>query len=81
MGDVYAPLLRVITVERSKTCGSGTHSGFIHTHYFPIQDHSSTIIRVAIYNEAGVLVNFLSGKVVIAFHFRAIVKGRDGLSG
>lgn len=79
MGDDYAHLLRAILLKRAKTCVSGIHSEFIHTHFFPLQDNSCTIISVVIYSKAGVLVKLLSGKVVISLHLHPIVKRHDGL--
>lgn len=81
VGDVNAPLLRVLPLNRAKTRGDGTHSEFIHTHYIPLQDKNCTIIRIAIYNEIGTIIKFSSGRVVVTLHFRPIIEGRNGISG
>ena len=67
-GDVVVPVLRTITVKGEH--GSYVSKNFERPHYVPLKRKIFDTISINIRDEAGDLVAFEHGKVIITLHFR-----------
>lgn len=80
VGDVTAPLLRVVPVDYTPVRAAHVFAEFKRAHYVPLRSTRCNIIRILIYNEVGEKMQFKYGRVVVTLHFRPIIKNRDGLT-
>ena len=67
-GDVVVPVLRTVTVKGEH--GSYVSKNFERPHYVPLNKNIFDTISINIRDEAGDLVVFEHGKVIITLHFR-----------
>lgn len=67
-GDVVVPVLRTVTVKGKH--GSYISKNFERPHYVPLNQKIFDTISINIRDEAGDLVAFEHGKVIITLHFR-----------
>ena len=67
-GDVVVPVLRTVTVKGEH--GSYVSKNFEGPHYVPLNKKFFDTISINIRDEAGDLVAFEHGKVIITLHFR-----------
>ena len=67
-GDVVVPVLRTVTVKGEH--GSYVSKNFERPHYGPLDKKIFDTIGINIRDEAGDLVAFEHGKVIITLHFR-----------
>lgn len=68
IGDVQAPLLRIITVRGQD--GGMIHELFDRPHYVPILRKNFQTIEIVIRTHSGQLVSFARGKLIVKLHFR-----------
>ena len=66
--DVVVPVLRTVTVKGEH--GSYVSKNFERPHYVPVNKKIFDTISINIREEAGDLVAFEHGKVIITLHFR-----------
>lgn len=71
VGDVLAPLLRVVPIDSTKRF-SDQYVDFTNIQYIPIANFSSDLINVLIRQDNGEEVPFTSGKVVLTVHIRKV---------
>ena len=67
-GDVVVPVLRTVTVKGEH--GNYVSKNFERPHYVPLNKKIFDTISINIRDEAGDLVAFEHGKVIITLHFR-----------
>ena len=67
-GDVVVPVLRTVTVKGKH--GSYVSKNFERPHYVPLNKKMFDTISINIRDEAGDLIAFKHGKVIITLHFR-----------
>ena len=67
-GDVVVPVLRTVTVKGEH--GSYVSKNFERPHYVPLNNKNFDTISINIRDEAGDLVAFEHGKVIITLHSR-----------
>ena len=67
-GDVVVPVLHTVTVKGEH--GSYVSKNFERPHYVPLNKKIFDTIGINIRDEAGDLVAFEHGKVIITLHFR-----------
>ena len=67
-GDVVVPILRTVTVKGEH--GSHVSKNFERPHYVPLNKKVFDTISINIRDEAGDLVAFEHGKMIITLHFR-----------
>ena len=67
-GDVVVPVLRTVTVKGEH--GSYVSKNFERPHYVPLNNKIFDTISINIRDEAGDLVAFEYGKVIVTLHFR-----------
>ena len=67
-GDVVVPVLRTVTVKGEH--GNYVSKNFERPHYVPLNKKMFDTISINIRDEAGDLVAFKDGKVIITLHFR-----------
>ena len=67
-GDVVVPVLCTVTVKGEH--GSYVSKNFERPHYVPLNKKIFDTISINIRDEAGDLVAFEHGKVIITLHFR-----------
>ena len=67
-GDVVVPIFRTVTVKGEH--GSYVSKNFERPHYVPLNKNIFDTISINIRDEAGDLVAFEHGKVIITLHFR-----------
>jgi hypothetical protein len=70
IGDIMAPLLRVVPVETYGHSYKVVHKEFRNVHFHNVRNTKTDIIHVRITNDQGRTVNFDGGKVVINLQFR-----------
>lgn len=68
VGDVQAPLLKIVKVEGKD--GDVVNAHFVRPHYVPINRQHFQTIHVETRLNSGELVPFESGKVFLVLHFR-----------
>lgn len=68
VGDVLAPLLRVVPIVGTRN--EVNYHEFSTVHYQPVTNYSSELIRVKIARDNGRDIRFFGGKVVVNLHFR-----------
>ena len=73
VGDVSAPLLRIVPTNPKKAGMVITHS-YQMPHYMPIKTNYIDTIQIDIRSDFGEKVPFQSGKVVVKLHFRSTRK-------
>jgi hypothetical protein len=71
LGDVAAPLLRVI--DASGQHGENIHRIYNPARYVPVRLHSFDSININIRTDLGEIVPFETGNVVVTLHFRPVV--------
>ena len=71
VGDVSAPLLRIVPIENGGRF-SDAYKEFRNIHYIPISNTSTDLVHVLIRDDTGAEVPFRSGKVVITLHFKQV---------
>ena len=67
-GDVVVPVLHTVTVKGEH--GSYVSRNFERSHYVPLNKKVYDMISINIRDEAGDLVAFEHGKVIITLHYR-----------
>ena len=67
IGDVLAPLLRIVPVEGAD--GQHVNRSFLHPQYIPVDRKVFEMIEVNIRHDTGGSVPFESGKVLLTHHF------------
>ena len=67
-GDVVVPVLRTVTVKGEH--GSYVSKNFKRPHYVPLNKKIFDTISINIRDEAGDLVAFEHGNVIVTLHFR-----------
>ena len=67
-GDVVVPVIGTVTVKGEH--GSYVSKNFERAHYVPLDKKIFDIISINIRDEAGDLVAFEHGKVIVTLHFR-----------
>ena len=65
IGDVTAPILRVLSFE-SKRENNHLHQEFVNVHYVPV---AKSFIDISIKGDTGENVPFISGKTLVKLHF------------
>ena len=73
VGDVSAPLLRIVPTNPKKAGLVVTHS-YQMPHYMPVKTNYIDTIQMDIRSDFGEKVPFQSGKVVVKLHFRSTRK-------
>lgn len=68
LGDITAPILRVVPFKRSD--GKHSHHEFLNLHYLPVARSEMDTISVHIRGDTGRLVQFTGGKSMVKLHFR-----------
>lgn len=68
IGDIQAPLLRIITVRGHD--GDMIHELYDRPHYVPILRKNFQTIEIVIRTHTGNLVSFARGKLIVKLHFR-----------
>lgn len=68
VGDIFAPLLRIVNVEGSYP--NIIDKTFDFPHYVPILVKNISEIEINIKDDQNNFVNFITGKVIIKLHFR-----------
>ena len=71
VGDVTAPLLRVVPIK-SESRFLDAHTEFMNIHYIPVPNTNTDLVTVLIRTDSGEPVPFTGGKVVLTVHFRQI---------
>ncbi|MEW8547093.1 MAG: hypothetical protein AB2693_26560 [Candidatus Thiodiazotropha sp.] len=69
LGDVTAPILRVVPFNTSKT-SQQSHKEFVNMHYVPVAKSFIDQVHISIRGDAGQAVPFSHGKTLIKLHFR-----------
>ena len=69
IGEVMAPILRVIPFKSSKH-SQQSHRKFVNVHYVPVAKSYIHQVRTSIKGDSGKDILFSSGKTLIKFHFR-----------
>ena len=73
VGDVLAPLLRIINVDnRQYVSGSNVVKVFTHPHYVPVLKREFQQVEIDIRDDSGFYVPFTKGKLSVSLHFRKI---------
>ncbi|MEW8546517.1 MAG: hypothetical protein AB2693_23630, partial [Candidatus Thiodiazotropha sp.] len=73
LGDVTAPILRVVPFEPSKR-SQQSHTEFVNMHYVPVAKSYIDQVHVSIKGDTGKDIQFSSGKTLIKLHFRRRIK-------
>nr|DAC81379.1 TPA_asm: penton [Parasteatoda house spider adintovirus] len=68
VGDVVAPLLRILTVKGED--GEMVHAQFDRPHYLPLSRKHIESIEIVIRTHSGRYVSFERGKLIVKLHFR-----------
>lgn len=68
VGDVTAPILRVVPFSRHSTLNF--HQEFLNLHYVPVAKSFIDQIHISIKGETGDNIPFITGKTLIKLHFR-----------
>ena len=68
VGDVYAPLLRIVTVKGQD--GEMVHELYDRPHYIPLIRKKFQSIEIVIRTHLGRLVSFDRGRLIVKLHFR-----------
>lgn len=69
LGDVVAPILRVVPFQSSKHSRQ-SHKEFVNVHYVPVSKSYIHQVRISIKGDNGKDILFSSGKTLIKLHFR-----------
>ena len=70
VGDIEAPILRVIPFESTKKDSNHVHKEFVNLHYVPLTKSGFDEIGINIRGDTGQLAQFVGGKSMIKLHFR-----------
>ena len=68
LGDIYAPLLRVITI--SSHFGERVHKQFRQLYYHDVAVNTINSIEISLRNDQGEQFQFQYGKSIVTLHFR-----------
>ncbi len=68
MGDTRAPLLRILNVEGMH--GETISKSYKNPHYIPLKQKLVDMIEIAITDDTGQSIPFVSGRVIATLHFR-----------
>ncbi|MEW8546192.1 MAG: hypothetical protein AB2693_21955, partial [Candidatus Thiodiazotropha sp.] len=69
VGDVTAPILRVVPFETSKR-SHHTHQEFVNLHYVPVARSFIDQVHISIKGDTGDDIPFITGKTLVKLHFR-----------
>ena len=69
VGDITAPILRVVPFEISKR-SHHSHQEFVNLHYVPVAKSFIDQVHVSIKGDTGIDIPFITGKSLIKLHFR-----------
>lgn len=74
VGDVFAPLLRIVNVDTSRYL-SDTHGVeiFTHPHYVPLVKREFQSVEIDIRRHLGTYLPFVRGQLNVKLHFRRVV--------
>ena len=70
LGNIEAPILRVIPFEYTTKDSNHVHKEFVNLHYVPLAKSSFDEIGINIRGDTGQLAQFVGGKSMIKLHFR-----------
>ena len=70
VGNIYAPLLRIVPHEKKRVVGEYRNIQFQHQYYLPLNTQNINQIGIFLYDNQGELIKFKSGKVTVVLHFR-----------
>lgn len=70
VGDVRAPLLRIVPIEYEDTNATTKTVIFNSPHYIPVRRNETETIEVNITDDTGRSISFTHGKTYIKVHFR-----------
>ena len=68
IGDVTAPILRVLSFE-SKRENNHLHQEFVNVHYVPVAKSFTDQVHISIKGDTGENVPFISGKTLVNYIF------------
>ena len=71
IGDISAPLLRIVAVDH-KRAGEVVDRSYQTPHYLPVKSKYIDTIHIDIRSDFGDKVPFQNGKVVLKLHFRSV---------
>ena len=76
VGDIEAPLLRVVPFETRTKAGTNPHlhMEFLNLHYIPVSKSFFDEITVNIKGDTGKQIHFTHGKSMVKLHFRRKTK-------
>ena len=69
IGDVTAPILRVVPFQRTKD-NVHFHQEFVNLHYVPVAKSFIDQVNVSIKGDTGEDIPFVTGKTLVKLHFR-----------
>lgn len=72
VGDVYAPLLRVLQLRQKGEYGSTEVKTFSPAHYFPLLLSSFRTIEISIRDDQGKAIPFDHGTLTVTLHLRRV---------
>lgn len=70
VGDSLSPLLRFVEIPPNYSYGEQVVCTYPDTHYIPLITNEFETIEIAIRNDIGDLMPFVSGRSIIVLHFR-----------
>lgn len=70
LGNIEAPILRVVPFESTRKDSNHTHEEFLNLHYIPISKSNFDEIEINIRGDTGEVVHFVEGKSMVKLHFR-----------
>jgi hypothetical protein len=75
VGDTLVPLLRVVPIRGAdKNVYRGEE--FLHPRYLPTKRETTSVMEFNLRTDAGKVISFKTGKVVLTLHFRALPQRR-----
>lgn len=73
VGDVLAPLLRIVNIDKSRSAfGNQKVMIFTHPHYVPLLRREFQQVEIDIRDDLGYYLPFTSGRLNVKLHFRKI---------
>ena len=69
IGDVTAPVLRVVPFQQTKS-DIHSHKEFLNLHYVPVAKSFIDQVHISIKGDTSYDVPFITGKSLIKLHFR-----------
>ena len=70
VGNIYAPLLRIVPHEQKRRVGEYRNIQFQHRYYLPLNTQNINQNGIFLYDNQGELIKFKKGKVTVVLHFR-----------